>query len=233
MSENPTYRWNLELQRRFLQRELCHLHGFDYAELTWARETLTRLETTREEIGYSYQDHADQKKARDILDKAKAVAEFYDPDQPRDAKGRWTSLDVQKALGTLQNKIDELFRKGFPYGDHKCATFVREALAEGGIVLDDRPKSGSAKDYGSTLQSHGFNVEAEASAGKGFPPDEDYRPQAGDVAVIQGTSTNKDGHMALYSGRQWISDFNQREFWPGPVYRDEQPRYVIYRHKNP
>jgi hypothetical protein len=88
MSENPIFRWNLELQRRFLQRDLCHLYGFDYAEFIWARETLTRLKTTREEIEYGYQDRADLKKARDILEKATAIGEFYDPNQPRDAKGR-------------------------------------------------------------------------------------------------------------------------------------------------
>ena len=80
----------------------------------------------------------------------------------------------------------------------------------------------SAKDWGPTLVSLGF---AELAAG-------DTAYQLGDVAVIQGTSESKDGHIQGYDSpaRQWISDFVQkRDFWPGPSFRNEKPAFVVYR----
>jgi hypothetical protein len=42
--------------------------------------------------------------------------------------------------------------------------------------------------------------------------------------------------MAMFSGKQWISNYKQTVsnsdktgFWPGGAYRDEKPRYTIYR----
>jgi hypothetical protein len=56
-----------------------------------------------------------------------------------------------------------------------------------------------------------------------------YVPQLGDIAVIQRTSNGPHGHIEGYDGANWISDFVQREFWPGPKYRAEKPRFEIYR----
>jgi hypothetical protein len=52
----------------------------------------------------------------------------------------------------------------------------------------------------------------------------------GDVAVIEPTEKGSAaGHIQGWDGRNWISDFVQREFWPGKAYREEQPSYEIYR----
>ena len=88
------------------------------------------------------------------------------------------------------------------------------------------------------VKKYGFDAVASASAKQGYPPPistdtpHEYTPQAGDVVVIQSTSTSKDGHMAMFSGKQWISDFEQKDFWPGKDCLKEKPSYVIYRHKN-
>ena len=107
------------------------------------------------------------------------------------------------------------------FGEGRCAKFVRVALADAGLVPTSHPVS--AKDWGPTLVSLGF---AELVAG-----DTDY--QLGDVAVIQGTSESKDGHIQGYdsAARQWISDFveKKRDFWPGPSFRKEKPAFVVYR----
>lgn len=57
MPQSPSYRLDLESQRRLLEQELFGLYGSDYSELKWARETLTRLETKRR-VGTSDQDQA-------------------------------------------------------------------------------------------------------------------------------------------------------------------------------
>lgn len=60
----------------------------------------------------------------------------------------------------------------------RCAEYVRRAIEAGGIHL---VRKTSAKDYGSSLQSVGFNCTTSAGA--------NY--SAGDVAVIQPI----DGHL--------------------------------------
>ncbi|MDI3428371.1 NlpC/P60 family protein [Enterobacter sp. V87_3] len=101
---------------------------------------------------------------------------------------------------------------------HECATFTREAILAGGIRLD---RTQNAKDYGASLLRAGFSEVLPGST-----------PLAGDVAVIQPyAGGNSSGHMTMYDGTQWISDFRQRSMYPGPGYRAAQPAFKIYRMK--
>jgi Putative peptidoglycan binding domain len=79
----------------------------------------------------------------------------------------------------------------------------------------------SAQSYGPSLRTVGF-VEYS-----GQPPG-GYR--RGDVAVIQGFDGHPHGHMQMYDGSSWISDFSQPDFWPGSSYRSVQPSFSIYRY---
>lgn len=98
----------------------------------------------------------------------------------------------------------------------RCARYVREAIERGGIRITPTP---SAKDMGRSLvQAAGFY---EVSA----------PPRKGDIVVIQPAPGHPDGHAAIYNGRNWVSDFRQLHgFYPGPSYRNAQPRYKFYRH---
>ena len=104
-----------------------------------------------------------------------------------------------------------------PFGQGKCARFVRIALEAGGLNSAGHPVS--AKDWGPTLTRLQFQPIPQAA----------YQPQLADVVVIQATSTSPHGHIQGYDGTQWISDFKQREFWPGPSFRTEKPAFVAYR----
>lgn len=104
-----------------------------------------------------------------------------------------------------------------PFGDGKCAHFVREALEAAGADTTGHPVS--AKDWGPTLLRAGFTVVTDAP----------YVAELGDVVVIQPTSRNLHGHIAGFDGRNWISDFVQQEMWPGPAYRQEKPLHNFYR----
>ena len=55
----------------------------------------------------------------------------------------------------------------------------------------------------------------------------DYKK--GDVAVIQPIPGHPHGHMCMYDGDHWVSDFKQRTLYPGESYRAQKPRYVVYR----
>jgi hypothetical protein len=103
----------------------------------------------------------------------------------------------------------------------KCATYVRKALEAGGAKTSGHPAH--AKDYGPVLLRNGYHELNLESL-------EAYTPMKGDIAVIQPPSKgSKSGHIEGYDGKEWISDFVQSGFWPGPAYRKEQPPYVIYR----
>ena len=106
-----------------------------------------------------------------------------------------------------------------PFGQGKCAAYVRMALEAAGLDSSGHPIS--AKDWGPTLLRMGFFV-----ADNGLTC---FPPTKGDVVVIQRTSASSDGHMAGYDGTKWISDFVQREMWPGPSYRNEKPTHAFYR----
>jgi len=133
--------------------------------------------------------------------------------------------DMEKAIQHLQANAEP------PYGVGKCATYVREALEAGGLTIS-REGSGSAKDYGSRLSKAGF-LATKGDAAKPY--------QKGDIAVIDGFSKDaakgvtKDyphGHLAMYDGTQWISDFKQSgsEPYPGSNYVKAGPAIVIYRY---
>jgi hypothetical protein len=97
----------------------------------------------------------------------------------------------------------------------RCAEYVRKAVEWGGILLQ---RTHDAKDYGRSLEAAGFREAFGA-------------PQKGDVIVIQPAPGHPHGHMAIYTGSQWISDFRQLHgFYPGPAYRSAQPSYKIYRY---
>jgi hypothetical protein len=100
----------------------------------------------------------------------------------------------------------------------QCARYTRVAIEAGGVTLVHHV---SAKDYGSSLTKVGFKSQGQLASG--------YR--AGDVAIIQPIKGHGHGHMCMYDGRHWISDFKQMHgLYPGPGYRKQKPAFVVYRY---
>lgn len=103
-----------------------------------------------------------------------------------------------------------------------CAQAVRLAILAGGV--DVSPHPGIAKAYGSYLLAHGFAPVAMIGSVA-------YVAAKGDVVVIQSyPGGSLAGHIAMFDGTQWVSDFKQRDIWAGPGYRTHRPAYVVYRH---
>jgi RHS repeat-associated protein len=96
----------------------------------------------------------------------------------------------------------------------KCAAACRKGLEAGGLDTAGHPAD--AKDYGPFLTKHG----AEAVSG------DNYKPQKGDVAVFQGNDSHPHGHVEIYDGKQWVSDFKQKNFSP---YKSDPPPSTVYR----
>lgn len=109
-------------------------------------------------------------------------------------------------------------RSAEPHSRGRCAEYVRKAIKGGGITM---AHTHWAKDYGPVLKLAGFY---EVIGGL---------PKKGDVVVIQPAPGHPAGHMAIYDGTRWVSDFKQLHgLYPGPAYRSAQPSYTIYRHSH-
>jgi hypothetical protein len=140
-------------------------------------------------------------------------------------------LNVDKAIDVLHSQVNP---GNAPLKN--CARNVRLALKEGGITVTPPPPPPGkdkpvAKDYGLPLGAAGFQSVTTNNSGT-YPPI-GYSPKKGDVVVIQSAPGHDAGHMAMYDGKQWVSDFIQHDFWPGSGYRTERPSYTIYRHSSP
>ncbi|HEX5486731.1 CHAP domain-containing protein [Limnobacter sp.] len=119
--------------------------------------------------------------------------------------------DVDKA-------VDYLNKHAHKKSMGRCAQFTRLAIEAGGLSLVHQA---SAKDYGSSLTKVGFKaIDAQSN-----------QFQKGDVAVIQPIAHHPHGHMAMFNGKFWVSDFLQLHgFYPGISYRKLHPSYTIYRY---
>ena len=84
-----------------------------------------------------------------------------------------------------------------------CARYVRQALQSAGYDFTPNP---SAYQYATrgTLAQAGFVKLSN----------DNYQPQVGDVAVFNRSSKNPHGHIQIYDGSQWVSDFRQSKFSP-------------------
>ena len=124
-------------------------------------------------------------------------------------------FDIDKAVAYLITHKE-------PGSVRECAKYVRLALVAGGIDTTGAPVP--AKNYGPFLMSASFRpVAAELLTQWDFAK--------GDIVVIQPyTGGSVYGHIAMYTGDQWISDFAQRDMWGGPGYRNAKPAHVVFRY---
>jgi hypothetical protein len=101
-----------------------------------------------------------------------------------------------------------------------CARYTRNAVNAGfgvAVMLGVT----HAKDHGFPLQRAGFK-EVPGIVGLSLNP--------GDVVVIQGCPGHPSGHMAMWTGTKWVSDFRHNHIYPSAAYRKHQPSYRVYRH---
>jgi len=124
------------------------------------------------------------------------------------------SWDMERALEHLRSHA----RKD---SIGSCGQYTREAINTGGGTPVQ--KAEFAGNLGPNLVAAGFVAQPAGTT-----------PRAGDVVVIQplgGGVPRKGhaGHAAMFDGKIWISDFRQRELYPGGGYRTAHPPYIIYR----
>ena len=120
----------------------------------------------------------------------------------------------------VNNATTYLTDNAQPKSQHECARYVRLAVQAGGCPTYIHPAS--AKDYDSFLPKLGFKPISHA----------DYKPAKGDIIVIkppQNQFEHEHGHIAMYNGKKWISDFAQRDMYGGSIYRKKGTEYYLFR----
>lgn len=95
-----------------------------------------------------------------------------------------------------------------------CAMACRKGLAAGGLNTSGHPAD--AKDYGPFLVKNGASVV----------PNKGYKPEKGDIVVFEGNKSHPYGHIEVYNGKGWVSDFKQHSMIP---YRSDVPPHTVYR----
>lgn len=125
-------------------------------------------------------------------------------------------FDVNSAI-SVANQIRTTRSSG------KCAKFVRTFIEAGGISTVGRPIA--AKDYVHFLPSIGFRYITSLQDRQSQTNWTSTQARPGDVAVMD---HGKYGHICMYTGRNWVSDFVQNNMW---VYQGNGLVHV-FRHNN-
>jgi len=99
--------------------------------------------------------------------------------------------DAQKAADYARNHAGSS-SKG------QCAKYVADALINGGGFSFTRQSSAYMYHTNGILSDIGFKQISKGS------------PKKGDVYVEDRTSSHVHGHIAIYDGSNWVSDFIQK-----------------------
>ncbi|EMF5693780.1 glucosaminidase domain-containing protein [Enterobacter roggenkampii] len=145
------------------------------------------------------------------------------------------AVSVLNTQALARAKINaENFKKGIDkklkYGESKCARYVKKALITGGASANNSEIE-SAKNYGPWLLENNFKIVDNATTVRTDGVFTISGQQVGDVVVIQAAPHHVHGHMAMFNGTHWVSDFVQeRGFYPAQIYRDQSIPYALYRY---
>lgn len=109
-----------------------------------------------------------------------------------------------------------------------CAGYVRAALEAGGCPLTIKflgfpvGRIPVASMYDNALKQMAFEkVEVESLM--------NFQPKKGDIVVFEAVKGHPYGHIAMYDGKQWVSDFRQRSVYVNTAYKKKSARFTVLR----
>ena len=114
----------------------------------------------------------------------------------------YEGFNVSKALEWAKNNVG-------PKSDGRCARYVRSMLEAGGMNTAGRPVS--AYQYAGYLPKKGFKHIASLSTKSEQAAWSNSNALPGDIAVM---AHGQHGHICMFTGKQWVSDFVQNHMWP-------------------
>lgn len=127
----------------------------------------------------------------------------------------YVKIDPNKDYGSwdVQKSIDWIITNSSAVSKHLCAKYVRMALEAGGLSTAGRPNW--AKNY--HLQGFLSKIGFQWIATLPDKPEQarwtSQYAEPGDISVMEGPS-GKEGHICMWTGKQWISDFRQPHMRP-------------------
>lgn len=109
----------------------------------------------------------------------------------------------------ITGAVNRLVRSAHSTSQHVCAKYVRLAMEAGGLNTTTRPDW--AWKYINWLPKQGWKLVAQCSTREEQATYTATQAQPGDVAVYQkpGAGGSQPGHICMWSGKNWISDFLQ------------------------
>ena len=114
----------------------------------------------------------------------------------------YEGFNVSKALEWAKNNVG-------PKSIGRCARYVRSMLEAGGMNTAGRPVS--AYQYAGYLPKKGFKHIASLSTKSEQAAWSNSNALPGDIAVM---AHGQHGHICMFTGKQWVSDFVQNNMWP-------------------
>ena len=114
----------------------------------------------------------------------------------------YEGFNVSKALEWAKNNVG-------PKSIGHCARYVRSMLEAGGMNTAGRPVS--AYQYAGYLPKKGFKHIASLSSKSEQAAWTNSKALPGDIAVM---AHGQHGHICMFTGKQWVSDFVQNNMWP-------------------
>lgn len=103
-----------------------------------------------------------------------------------------------------------------------CAKYVANALEAAGLKFQRQPSAYMYHRNG-ILSKAGFGLVSKGMQG--------YTPEIGDVCVVDRFNKHVHGHICIWNGKNWVSDFVQ-QYSPSP-YRDGPGPMYFYRYGGP
>ncbi len=122
--------------------------------------------------------------------------------------GEKSNYDIKKAC-------EYITENAAPRSKTWCAWHVMRAMHAGGCPIYLLP----AHCYSWLLPQFGFN---EIDSDK-------FIPQKGDIAVFPAVKGHFWGHIQMWNGKQWVSDFKQKSFYAAKGYIG--CKYRLFRRK--
>lgn len=108
----------------------------------------------------------------------------------------------------IQDSIAHLSQNAEAKSIGKCAKYVRTAIEAGGLSTAGRPIS--AYQYKGYLPKIGFNALGDVTGKTKQREWSNKNAKPGDISVMD---HGQHGHICMWNGKQWISDFPQNNMW--------------------
>ena len=111
-------------------------------------------------------------------------------------------------MWNINDSVEYLNENAQPKSIGKCAGYVRKAIEAGGLSTNGRPVS--AYMYADFLPKIGFEkiIEISGKANQANWTLKNAKP--GDIAIME---HGKHGHICMFNGEKWVSDFIQNNMW--------------------